>query len=178
MVVQGGMRYMRLGAVYQDAQRQVLIGMNKVLEELSRSTTARRDPLAPIALPGANHIIFLSPQPPPPQEQWSYAGTELQYHAWVCFYRDAVKNELVRVAIPLSSPSTSHELGSPPGLTTFQGLPAGSGRTVVARNISDFLVNDGPTSLHLSIELAASVSTGTDKNTTVWSRSVVHLPNT
>jgi Prokaryotic N-terminal methylation motif len=174
LVVQGGMRYMRKGAAYQDAQKQTLVCMKKIIEDLSVSTPSRIEPPSPLA--DSNHIIFLSPVPDPLGD-WSYDGSSVEYQAWICYYREAASNTLIRIRRPLAGPSTSNELDDPPVLADFTSPEGGDIRTVVGRGVTDFRVNDGPTSQMLSITLASSVETGTNKNTTVVSRSMATMPN-
>jgi hypothetical protein len=175
LVVQGGMRYMRTGTAYQDAQKQVIVGMQKLREDLARSTPARRAPLSPLV--DSDHLIFPSPVPDTPDQDWTYDEADLEYHSWVCYYHDAADSELVRVEVPLSGPLKSNELDEPPDLSAFKSPPSGSTTKVVARDIVEFLLNDGPTGQQVSVRMAASVKTGTKKNTTVVSRSMVTMPN-
>jgi len=174
LVIQGGLRYMRTTTAYQDAQRQVVVGIQKMREDLSKSTTARREPPSPLL--DSDHIIFLSPTPPPPDVDWTYDGSDLEYHYWVCYYFDSSSNELVRIQIPIP-PSTSNETADPPELADFLSQPKDNNWKVVARDIQSMTVNDGPTSRQLSLRMTSSVSTGTDKTTEVTSRTMVTMPN-
>lgn len=174
-VVQGAMRTMHQGAAYQDAQRQALVAMKKMTEDLSRSTNARRDPFMPID-PPSSHITFLTPQPESSTE-WTYKGTSLLYHAWLCYYHDRDKKQLMRVRIPLSSPGPSNEVGEAPELSeVLRGGPDYKVE-VIARGIDSLEITDGANGQQLSLRLTASAVTGTDRTTTVASRTMVTMPN-
>lgn len=174
LVVQGGLKYARTGTAYQDAQRQVFIGMQKLREDLSNGTFVQREPVSPMV--DSNYIIFASPVPEEPAIEWTYEGTSLQYHAWICYYHDPATQELKRVRLPFSSALRAFELPEPPELVDFQSSPA-SKTKVVARGVTELRLSDGGTNQQVRIRLSSTVPTGTDKNTTVMSASMVTLPN-
>lgn len=175
MVVQGGMRYLRLGTAYQDAQSQTLVGMRRMLQELGECSVAQRAPASPLA--DADHVIALWPQPEAPATLWTYKGSELEYHQWVGFYRDAQTNDLVRATQRIAgAPVASRDAPPAPPLDDFL-LSRNPSARVLARGITDLRINDGPTGQQLSIRLTGSVVTGTDKHTAITHRSVVTLAN-
>lgn len=174
MVLEGGMRYLRLGGAYQDAQNQTLVGMRHMLEELGQCTVVCR---APSPAVNSDFVIVLSPEPLPPAGGWTYQGTGLEYHQWLCFYRDGASNELVRATLPIAGgPFLSGDAPPAPPLAEFQP-PSGGSSQPIARGVTEFLVNDGPTGQQLSLRLTCSVATNSQKNTVITNRSVVTLPN-
>lgn len=174
LVVQAGMRYSRKGAAYQDAQRQSLVSMKKLTEELSKGTLTRR---APDILNNSSYVIFATPVHSDTDADWSYDSTNLLYQGWVVFYLDASNEELVMVRRPFASPAVSGDIPLPPELSEFQVPEPGDSRTVLARGVKEFLLNDGPVSKLVSIKLSVAVSTGTDTYTTVKSQTMAEMPN-
>lgn len=174
LVVQAGMRYSRKGAAYQDAQRQSLVSMKKLTEEISKGTLTRRDPSV---LLNSDYIIFASPVQSDSHSDWSYDSTNLLYQGWVAFYLDASAEELLMVRRPYSAPVTSANIPLPPELAEIQTSETGDTRTVLARGVKEFLLNDGPVSKLVSIKLSVAVATGTDTFTTVKSQTMAEMPN-
>ncbi len=174
LVVQAGMRYSRKGAAYKDAQRQSLVSMKKLTEELSKGTLTRR---APDILNNSSYVIFATPVHSDTDADWSYDSTNLLYQGWVVFYLDASNEELVMVRRPFASPAVSGDIPLPPELSEFQVPEPGDSRTVLARGVKEFLLNDGPVSKLVSIKLSVAVSTGTDTYTTVKSQTMAEMPN-
>lgn len=175
LVVQGGLKYMRTGTAYQDAQRQVFVGMKMIREDLSNSTSVRREPVSPMV--DSDHIIFASPIPNAPAVDWTYDGTDLEYYSWICYFHDPGNQELVRVRVPFVDATLSRDLVVPPPLSDFQSPPTGSTTKVIARGVDDLRFNDGETNKQIRVRLSSTVATGTNKSTTVVSASMVTLPN-
>lgn len=174
LVVQMGMRYTRKGTAYQDAQKQSLVSMKKITDELSRGTATRR---SPAALLSSDHIIFATPVLQDPAQNWTYDGTNLLYKSWSCFYFDAANEELLSLRRPFAAPVMSSDIPLPPELVEMLTPEATDTRVVMARGVKEFVLNDGPTSKLVSIKLSVSVATGTDVYTTVKSQTMVEMPN-
>ena len=188
LAVQGGLKYMRQGAEYQDAQRQTLIGLKSLTSDLSRSTTAWRDPDGGTpAMTNADYMIFLSPIPNPPATDWTYSGDELQYHAWICYYLSAKPiGDLIRVRRPLAGPSTSSLITGIPTLADFQTPQPGDESRVIARGVTEFRLNDGASGGQVQINLTCSVNwedtdgdgvNDRDIVTSISGQSLAVLPN-
>ncbi len=188
LAVQAGMKYMRQGTEYQEAQRQTLIGLKAITSDLTRSTTAWRDPDGGTpAMVDADHLIFLSPIPDPPATDWTYDGDRLQYHAWLCYYVTATPiGDLVRVRRPLSTPEPSNNISAIPSLSDMQTPQAGDERKVIARGVTEFRLNDGITAAQVQINLTCSVNwedtDGDGSNdreivTSISGQSLATLPN-
>jgi hypothetical protein len=175
LVLECGIRYLRLDTAYQDAQRQNMVGMRKVLEELGQTTTVRRQPPSPLV--NSDYVIVMSPRPLPPDTAWTYSGSNLLYHQWLCFYRDSATQELVRATLPIAGgPTISADAPTAPPLASFRP-PVNGTSQVLARGVTEFLVNDGVTGQQLSLRMTSAVATNSQKNTVITNRSVVTLPN-
>lgn len=177
IVLIAGSRYMHTGVAYQRAHSEALVGMQKLIGELGASTSMGRAPASPMV--DGTHIIFLSAAPPAPATAWTYNGTNLEYHFWICYYWDAPAEELVRARLPVAGgPVTRITAPTPtaPLLSDFQP-PANNDLRVVARDITDLKINDGDTTKQVRVELSSSVATASDKETIVTTRSLVQLPN-
>lgn len=200
--VQGGLRYMRQGADYQEAQQQTLLGIKAITADLSKSTTARRDPdpglfpappppppNPPLPDPTLRYFICLSPVPDPPAVDWTYSGDQLEYHAWICYYIDestGLPGSLIRVRRPLPAPATSNLVGVVPPLTDFQSPVAGDVRKVISRGVSYLYFDDGATGQQVFFMLGCSTNwedTGGDRIndrqivTTIYGQSLATMPN-
>jgi hypothetical protein len=175
LVLQGGMRYLRLGTAYQDAQNQTLVGMSIMLEKIGQCTPVNRAPAAPAV--DSTYVIVLSPAPLAPLTTWTYQDTELEYYQWLCFYRDAARDELVMATLPVAGgPLVSADAPPAPALAAFQPPKDGTSR-VIARGCREFLVNEAAGGQQLSLRLTCAVATNSEKSTVVTNRSVVTLPN-
>ena len=188
LAVQGGLKYMRQGSEYQEAQRQTLIGLKAITSDLTRSTTAWREPDGgTAAMVDADHMIFLSPIPDPPATDWTYDIDRLEYHAWICYYVTATPiGDLVRVRRPLSSPQASNIISAIPTLSDMQTNQAGDERKVVARGVTEFRLNDGVTAAQVLINLTCSVNwedtdgdgvNDRDIVTSISGQSLASMPN-
>ncbi len=176
LVVQGAMRYFRTGNAYQEAQNNALVGMRYLTEELSECSNVKRAPVAPFV--DADYIIALSPEPLVSGQDWTYGpGGVLQYHQWLCFYRNATTNELRRATLPVKgAPVDSGSAPNPPPVSDFK-VPTMKTNKIIARGCTELRVNEEPMAKQISLRLSCSVDTGSVKKTTITSRSVVTLAN-
>ena len=171
LVVQAGMRYARKGTAYQDAQKQVLVSMRRMVEDFATGTPVRKDPTV---LNDSNHIIFAAPIPDDPAGPWLYKDSNLLFQAWVAFYEDTTTEELVRVRQPFTAPLLSGEVPFAPLLTDMEADPA---KRILAKGVKEFSLNDGPNTNLISIKLSVGVATGTNRFTTVTSQTMAEIPN-
>lgn len=186
MVLQAGMKHLRTGAAYQDAQRETMLGMSTIVEGLrnGNGTPEEMFPSLRDLEPGENSdfLIFMSPHQEDLSTPWTYpeGRTELHYYRWLCFYHDRQSQELVASWLPIpGAPKTALELRDDlkfPKLTDFYP-PGNRNARVSARGVTHLSFEIGPQTQQVAVELACSVETGTDRTTTVASRSVVYLPN-
>lgn len=178
LVVSNGARYLQLGAAFQNAQSESLVGMRKLVEELSISTDQGRVMAAPI---DSDYVIFLSPQPDPSHPEapsWTYKdGVDLEYYRWVCYSWDQAEQALVRAELPVNpSPLLGVTTDPPPLAPTLATFQAADGR-VVARGVNDLRISVDTTPDRLEIRLSTTVDTASDKQTTVTTRSIAKMPN-
>ncbi len=176
MVMQAGMRYQRLGAAYQEAQSQSMVGLKKMVEELSQSTPIKRLPASPFS--DAKHVIALSPQPPPPAESWSYQGGSLQYHQWMAFYHDGTAHTLVRATLPVNGgPCTSTLAPDAPPLGDFQTASRDLQLRPLAHGVKAFSIGENGNARQLIVSLTCSVATNSQSSTDITTRGVVTMEN-
>lgn len=171
LVVQAGMRYARKGTAYQDAQKQVLVSMRRMVEDFAAGTPVRKDPAV---LNDSNYIIFASPIPDDPAAPWLYKNTSLLFQGWIAFYEDTTTEELVRVRQPFKLPLESGNVPFAPPLSDFEADPA---KRILAKGVKEFSLNDGPNTNLISIKLSVGVATGTNRFTTVTSQTMAEIPN-
>ena len=174
LLLMGGLDSVKTGAAYQTAQQQALLGMTWLRKELANSTLIRRSPvLGPAS--NSNHIIFLSPDPVG-GGAWTYAGSQLYYHKYVCFYWDSATDEIIRTEQALPSPELSTTAPPPPDLLTMQAI-VDPDRRVVAKKIKDLRINEGVTPEMIIFELAGEEATTAGRVTRVAYRTQVRMEN-
>ncbi len=177
MVLQGGMRYLRLGAAYQDAHRETLMGMRVMVEGLRRGNPHHMYPTLVDDGVGSDFIMFLSPELEDPEEDWTYDGTDLQYHRWVSYYLDHGRSELVESTLPVAgAPVITLDEPDFPNLPAFRP-PGNRNARGLSRGVSNLQFLPGIGTQQVRIVLSCSVATGTDRFTTVTSQSLVLMPN-
>ncbi len=186
MVLQAGMKHLRTGAAYQDAQRETMLGMSAIVEGLrnGNGTPEEMSPNLRALNPGenSNFLIIMSPHKEDLAAAWTYpeGRTDLHYYRWLCFYHNDQLRELVASWLPIpGAPKTALDLRDDlefPDLTDF--YPPGNRKArVAARGVTRLAFEIGPRAQQVAVELDCTVETGTDRVTTVTSRSVVYLPN-
>lgn len=179
MVLQGGMRYLRLGAAYQDAHRETLTGMRIMVEGLRKGNPFHMYPtlVDDGTGKGSEFVMFMSPELDDPEEDWTYQGTDLQYHRWVSYYLDPGRQELVESQLPIAgAPVTTLTEPPFPNLSAFRP-PGNRNARVISRGVTDLRFLPGIGTQQVRIVLSCSVATGTDRFTTVSSQSLVLMPN-
>lgn len=177
LVIQGGMRYMRLGYAHQDAQRQILLAMRHITSDLNSSTPMQITPMPPWET-DLSWIIFLSPHPPAPDTDWLYDGNELLYHDWIAYYHDVDTRELRRAHLPIDSgPLPSFAADTPPDLDDFLPPQSDAETKVVARQVTEFAISEGASERQVRVRLSVQVDTGSEQDTTISSQTLVTLPN-
>lgn len=172
ITVISGMRFLRTSDVYQDVIRQAHIGLHKMSREL---TNGSQGSLNFSAAP-TPHVVFLSPEVLlPNRAQWTYSGSDLQYHKWVCFYRNAPNQSLVRCEeAATGAPVTWSGIPPVPDFATvFQPLAV----ETLARFIVNLEFTAGVTSGSIDIRLTAERQTSSDRQTALEVRANVRLEN-
>ncbi|MCA9794330.1 MAG: hypothetical protein KC910_21130, partial [Candidatus Eremiobacteraeota bacterium] len=169
-VMLSGLNSIRQARAFAAAQQQALQAMASVLTEFSNSTPAS-------VTVAAEHVIFLSPEPPLPAAgafTFSPAG-KLLWQKWVCFYRDGDTRQLVRAEIPLAA--AIDEPVPLPAVPTLADFQAADQRQTVARNISaaSFANETFPDCFLVHIEAAETITTV--QTTEVHLESTVRMVN-
>jgi hypothetical protein len=175
VVVEGGMRFLRLSEAGQTVNQQAVIGLRKVLQELTPASQASLDlPLtAPPPLP-QDHVTFLSPESPegdPPGYTFA-GGSDMEWRKWISIFQDG--NQLVRVESELGTFVTDPATVPIPDFATV--VTAWPRRKPIANDVADanfFRINPAV----VRVEIVTSVSTGTGKTTDMQLISSVRLLN-
>lgn len=155
-VVAGGMRYLRLAQAHQTVNQQAVVGMRRVISEVS---CASQSALQHADLP-RDYLLFLSPLAPGPaaSTDYTYNGTSLEWKKWVCFYLDD-DNRLVRAELALPTPTTNPGGEAIPDFANdILPLPA----QPVAHNVEEVDFST-PASGAVTVELRTFQETGSAK---------------
>ncbi|MCA9777563.1 MAG: type II secretion system protein [Candidatus Eremiobacteraeota bacterium] len=154
-----GMRHAREADVFETVHSQALIALAKMRQEVTLTSYASLNDLST----APDHLIFASPQrtlDTSNHQVFTYDGTgNLEWHKWVCFFRDPTENTVVRVELPLS-PATNAPPTNPPPLADFT-VATGKDRRTIARNCSALSFENGTAvlgSVRMTVETSKLVN--------------------
>jgi len=154
-----GMRHAREADVFETVHSQALVVLAKMRQEITLTSYASVSDLAT----APEYVIFASPQrtlDTPNHQVFSYDGTgNLEWHKWVCFFRDPVEDTVVRVEQALATPTNAPPTAPPP-LTDFTAA-TGNDRRIVGRNCSALTFESGTAvlgSVRITVETSKLVN--------------------
>lgn len=136
--VNNGLRIYRGGNTYQTAQKDAMLTLRRLSNELTNSTFAQSaggnridlgtSPTPYIIFPSADDLETATDY-----KTWQYDQTdgELKWRKWVQLSLDTARRALVRTEMSFS-PSNKEDIGVPPAFGSFPGTDNIYGRNVVA----------------------------------------------
>ena len=155
-----GFRHAREAEVFETVHSEALIIVSKIRREVALTSFASVSDLSS----APDYVIFASPQKPlgaPDHQVYSYdANGNLEWHKWVCFFRDGGAKTVVRAEIPFT-PSVNAPPTTPPPIGDFVALTDPTAHRIIGRNCSSLRFEPGTAvlgSVRVSVETAKLVN--------------------
>ena len=187
-----GLRYSGSSQTYADAQREAMLAVRKIGQELCNGNPAAvslRDVDSGGSVIIEDHIFFMSADQPYPNQDafWQYnTFGELLWWKWVCFYHDAANQRLVRSEIieptgPLALPPMPSQPAPNEGIpilmiTDFKAVTSPLSK-VLANNVSAVEFQKEVDRIRLELRMTYSTGSGPNNVTEIVVPSLVRMKN-
>jgi prepilin-type N-terminal cleavage/methylation domain-containing protein len=155
-----GFRHAREAEVFETVHSEALVAVSKIRREIALTSFASVSDLSS----SPDFVIFASPQKPlgaPDHQVYSYdANGNLEWHKWVCFFRDASAGTVVRAEIPFTPPVNAPPTAPPP-IGDFLALTDPTAHRIIGRNCSALRFEQGTAvlgSVRVSVETAKLIN--------------------